>query len=117
MTEKMKYKAVAALMRSPGLTGSEQYLPMVYVVGEHIYWFRNVARRAAYCEQKRIESMNIETAWKIADPGMPFDRHKVDRNFDQQGETFDTFLFCDSKVLTNDIDVLKYEQSKNQLAI
>lgn len=110
MTETMKYKAAAALMRSRGISGNEQYLPMVYVVGDHIYWFRNVARRAAYCEQKHIETMTIEAAWSIAKPELPFDKKQVDKHFDQQGETYDTFLFCDSDVPANSIDVLKYER-------
>ena len=113
MTNTMKYKAAAALIRSRGLSGNEQYLPMVYVVGDHIYWFRNVALRAAYCEQKHIETMTIEAAWSIANPEQPFDKRKVDKNFKQQGDTFDTFLFCDSNVLVNEIDVLKYDQPIN----
>ena len=117
MTETMKYKAAAALMRSRGISGNEQYLPMVYVVGDHIYWFRNVARRAAYCEKKHIETMTIEAAWSIAQPEQPFDKRQVDKHFDQQGEAFGTFLFCDSKVLVNESDVLKYEQPLKQTAI
>lgn len=110
MTEKMKYKAAAALMRSRRISANEQYLPLVYVVGDHLYWFRNAARRAAYCDDMRIETMTIEAAWSIAKPELPFDKKQVDKHFDQQGETYDTFLFCDSDVPANSIDVLKYER-------
>lgn len=113
----MKYKAAAALMLSRGISACKLYLPMVYVVGDHIYWFRNVARRAAYCEQKHIETMTIEAAWSIAKPYQPFDRRQVDKHFNQQGDTFGMFLFCDSNVPVNAIDVLKYEQPLKQTVI
>ena len=113
MTTAMKYKAAAALMRSRAITATEQLLPVVYIVGEHLYWFKNVARRAAYIEKKHIETMTIEGAWSIAKPDQPFDKKQVDKHFDQHGETYGTFLFCDSKVIVNDMEVLKYEQPIN----
>ena len=109
----MKYKAAAALMRSRAITATEQLLPVVYIVGEHLYWFKNVARRAAYCEKKHIEMMTIEAAWSITEKNKPFDRSKVDKHFNQQGDTYGTFLFCDSHVIVNDMEVLKYEQPIN----
>ena len=113
MTNEMRHKAAAALMRSRAITAAEKLLPVVYIVGNHLYWFKNVARRAAYCEKKHIEMMTIEAAWSIAKPDYPFDKRQVDKQFDQHGETYDTFLFSDSKVLVNDTEVLKYEQPIN----
>ena len=113
MTNEMKHKAAAALMRSRAITATEQLLPLIYIVGNHLYWFKNVARRAAYCEKKPIEMMTIEAAWSISKEQHPFDSRKVDKHFDQHGDTFGTFLFCDSHVLVNDIEVLKYEQPIN----
>ena len=110
MTQTMKYKAAAALMRSRAITATEQLLPVVYIVGEHLYWFLNVARRAAYCEKKHIEMMTIDAAWSITEKNKPFDRSMVCKHFNQQGDTFGSFLFCDSEVIVNDIEVLRYEQ-------
>lgn len=113
MTTAMKYKAAAALMRSRAITATEQLLPVVYIVGEHLYWFKNVARRAAYIEKKHIEMMTIEAAWSIIEKDKPFDHRAVCKHFDQHGDTFGTFLFCDSEVIVNDIEVLRYEQPLN----
>ena len=113
MTNEMRHKAAAALMRSRAITADEKLLPVVYIVGNHLYWFKNVARRAAYCEKKHIEMMTIEGAWSIAKEDKPFDSRQVDKHFDQHGDTYGTFLFCDSKVIVNDIEVLKYEQPIN----
>ena len=113
MTNETRHKAATALMRSPVITSNEQYLPVVYIVGNHLYWFKNVARRAAYCEKKPIEMMSIEAAWIISKEKKPFDSNKVNKHFDQHGDTFGTFLFCDSEVIVNDIEVLRYEQPLN----
>ena len=113
MTNEMRHKAAAALMRSRAITATEKLLPVVYIVGNHLYWFKNVARRAAYCEKKHIETMTIEGAWSIAKPDQPFDKKQVDKHFDQHGDVFGTFLFCDSNVIVNDMEVLRYEQPLN----
>ena len=88
------------LLNSKGLTGGDdpKFLPKIFIVDGHPYWFLNAARRAAYGTNKVIHVMTIEQAWEIY---MRLDRDTLKKDhvaweFDQTGGTFNGCLFCDN---------------------
>lgn len=112
MTDYMQHKAMMALMTSRKMFHDDRYIPKVYVVGKSIYWFLNAARRAAYCENHIIEEMTVEQAFAMYHDGAQIDQSLINRTFDQRGETFGPFLFCDNCTLKwNSQEVRKYERS------
>ena len=98
--EKLEYAAHALLM-SMKLTGGDdpKYLPKIFIVNGHCYFFLNAARRAAYGTHHPIVVMTIEEAWEIY-TGLHRDSlksEKVTWEFDQTGETFGGRLFDDKR--------------------
>lgn len=110
MTDAMKQRAVKALLMSHRLNSDARMLPKVYIVGNSIYWFKNAARRAAYTEHKLIEEMTIEYAYAYAHNGEQIDSRLIASNFDQRGETYGPFLFCNSSMRWEASKVKLYEQ-------
>lgn len=110
MTEETKLRAVKALLTSRQLNSEERLLPKIYIVGKSLYWFKNAARRAAYTEQKIIEEMTVEYAYAYAHNGEQIDSRLIASNFDQRGETYGKFLFCNSSMRWDARKVKLYEQ-------
>lgn len=110
MTEETKLRAVKALLASRQLNSEERLLPKIYIVGKSLYWFRNAARRAAYTENKLIEDMKVEEAYAYAYGGEQIDSRLIASNFDQRGETYGQFLFCNSSMRWDARKVKLYEQ-------
>ena len=107
--EKLEYAAHALLM-SMKLTGGDEpkYLPKIYIVDGHCYFFLNAARRAAYGTHHPIVVMTIEEAWEIH-THLHRDSLKKDHvawEFDQTGETFNGRLFDDKRsVFANSVNI------------
>ena len=94
--EQLKH-AADILLTSQCLIGGEEpkFLPKIFIVNGHCYYFLNAARRAAYGTNYPIVVMTIEDAWKI---GARLHRGSLKQDnvaweFDQTGETFGGRLF------------------------
>ena len=98
MTVEIKQKAARLLATRSRLIGDEKWLPVIYIVGNHHFWFLNAARREAYCTKRPIEQLTIEEAYPIHyGKELPeWIKKNVVREFDQRGETYGDFLFCDN---------------------
>ena len=101
MTQEQLKHAAEVLINSHNLISPKdevRYLPKVYVVDGHPYWFLNAARRAAFGTKHPIEVVTIEEAWEIhLNLGRSsLRRDRVDWGFDQTGDTFNGKLY-DSK--------------------
>lgn len=113
MTENVKHRAAKFLMTADNLIGDKKYLPMVFIVGEHIYIFLNAARREAYCSNLPIERMTIEEAAYIhTGVQLSYDIERaISRDFDNHGQLFGSCLFYDNdKVKWNSKEVRKFEK-------
>ena len=97
--EELKY-AAETLIHSVHITGGDnpKYLPNVFIVGGHCFWFLNAARRAAYNTNLPIYVLTIESAWAIhyGINGDNLQKESVAWDFDQTGDTFNGSLFCDN---------------------
>lgn len=84
-------------MHSFNILGGDTYLPKLFVVNGHFYWFLNVAKRAAYGTNYPIEVFTIKDAYHIATQNerVRFNKGIVEKNFDQTGNTFKGRLFDD----------------------
>lgn len=110
MTDKVRIHAAQMLIGSCKLSANMLYIPEVYVVDGHCYWFRNVARRAAYETQQPIEKVTIQEAFYLLKPGKELDKSHIDKHFEQVGSTFsDNRLFCDSDVRWTSRLAMAYE--------
>ena len=107
MTQEVLEKAAKVLLSSRGLTGGDdpKYLPKIYIVDGHCYWFLNVARRAAYGTNHVIHVMTIEEAWEIYTHlnRSTLKQEVVAWDLDQTGFTFDGRLFNDNKSIYADM--------------
>ena len=100
MTKEIEQVAADKLLRCVNLISDRKILPKIFIVGEETYWFYNAARRAAYGTNLTIESLTADDAWKIVHGEQSSIKHsKVAWDFDQRGEVFGNFLFCDNPVL------------------
>ena len=117
MTPLQKIKAANTLCRSISLVEDNKLLPKIFVVNGKCYWFLNAAKRAAYETNYPVEILTIEEAVKVCtDKPRTLTRNSVVWDFDQRGETFGGYLFCDNpvdalKVKTRVIEIAK-EQEK-----
>ena len=116
MTQKTWLRAINALLKSKNMNSSEKFLQKIYVVGNSLYWYLNPARRAAYNNRKRIEVVSIEDAFKYkygenSQPSISL----IAKDFNQKGETFGPFLFCNSPLRWDDMSVLKFEQQPTKI--
>ena len=98
MTREQLEKAALALVSSHRLIGSSdelRYLPKVFIVNGHPYWFLNAAKRAAFGTKHVIRVMTIEQAWRIwlHLPQSSIKQECIEKNFDQTGDTFQGRLF------------------------
>ena len=98
MTREQLEKAALALVSSHRLIGSSdelRYLPKVFIVNGHPYWFLNAAKRAAYGTNHVIHVMTIEEAWEIYTHlnRSTLKQEVVAWDFDQTGFTYDGRLF------------------------
>jgi hypothetical protein len=112
MTDKVRIHAAQMLINSCKLSASMLYIPEVYVVDVHCYWFRNVARRAAYETHQPIEKVTIYDAFYLLKPGKELNSRLIDEHFEQVGSTFnDNRLFCNSDVRWNAHLAMTYEST------
>ena len=98
MTREQLEKAALALVSSHRLISSSdelRYLPKVFIVNGHPYWFLNAAKRAAFGTNAVIHVMTIEQAWHIHLHLHPdtLKNECIEKNFDQTGDTFGGRLF------------------------
>jgi len=106
MNAKQRLHAAKVLLGATELLGDDKWLPKVFVVDGHCYWFLNAARRAAYDVHVNIEVLTIREAWEIVnkEPWPITNKNRVDWAFDQTGETFNGYLFDHSyKVMANEL--------------
>ena len=106
MKQEVLKHAADLLLMSKRLTGGDEpkFLPKIFIVNGHCYYYLNAARRAAYGTNYPIVVMTIEEAWEIS---TLLHRDSLKQNavaweFDQTGETFDGRLFDDRRsILAN----------------
>jgi len=112
MTPLQKIKAANTLCRSISLVADNKLLPKIFVVNGKCYWFLNAAKRAAFDTKYPVEILTIEEAVKVCtDKPRTLTRNSVVWDFDQRGETFGGYLFCD-----NPVDALKVKMSVIDIA-
>ena len=106
MKQEVLKHAADLLLTSKRLTGGDEpkYLPKIFIVNGHCYYYLNAARRAAYGTNYPIVVMTIEEAWEISTllHRDSLKQEDVAWEFDQTGETFNGRLFDDRRsILAN----------------
>ena len=107
MTQEQLQHAADVLLHSKLLTGGEtpRFLPKIFIVNGHPYYYLNVARRAAYGTNYPIVVMTIEEAWEIGTclHRDSLKKDAVEWNFDQTGSTYEGRLFDTRKSIYADM--------------
>lgn len=118
MTDKVRQRAANAIMKSYRVfcadENARRYVPQIYVVGDSLYWFLNVARRAAYCDKKPIEVLSFLDAYMLTHGGKlpPERQYKMNIGVDQTGEVYCDYLFSDSLVRVDSYRVKMWDPKK-----
>lgn len=97
-----------------GLNGNIRY-PFVFVAGDRLYWYLNVARRAVFGTIHQIEMVDIRYAYRtiLGREMTEKEASAVSWNCKQEGELFEGGrLFCDNpNIYVRNGKVVYYEHA------
>lgn len=113
MTEEQRAHCAEAWQRTKGLYG--EFVPYVYMVDGRIYFFKNIARRAAYLYGKEIERMSARECYAELNNGKMIRKDiKVGFPWIYDGELYKGGnLFVDSDIKFYDQIIRNYETTYN----
>lgn len=114
MNSYMLELACNKLVYRNGLNGNIRY-PFVFVAGDRLYWYLNVARRAVFGTRQQIEMVDIRYAYRtiLGREMTGKEAAAVSWECKQQGELFEGGrLFCDNQnVYIRNEKVVYYEHA------